>query len=86
MGVALCVMMVIVGLGALYVVLPVMVHAYLQHRGSWIVECPEADTCVGVTLDTRHAAVTAAFGAPDLRVSGCARWPQLQHCDQICLR
>lgn len=78
------VILAVIALGALYVVLPVVSGAYRRYRGVKRPVCPETGEAAEVTLDARHAAVTAAFGQPDLQVTGCSRWPERHGCDQGC--
>ncbi len=82
-------LMVVLALGAvagLYVVLPVMAHAYHGARGRWLVSCPDTDGVVEIELDAKQSALSAVTGSPKARVGSCARWPEHQDCDQGCLR
>jgi hypothetical protein len=69
----------------LYVVLPIMAHAYERARGRWLVSCPDTDGVVDIEIDAKQAAKSAVTGRPTARVGGCARWPEHQDCDQGCL-
>ncbi len=71
--------------GAVYVVLPVMLHAYTRFRGTRPVTCPSDTEAATVQLDAVRAGVTAAFGAPNIRISQCSRWPQRMQCGRGCL-
>jgi hypothetical protein len=84
MKTALLTILAVVAIGALYVVVPVVVGAYRRYRGVKTPICPETGERVGVELDARHAAVTAAFGEPDLHVKRCTRWPEHHDCDEAC--
>jgi len=84
MPTTLLVIMAVIGLGAVYVVLPVVANAYWQYRGVKHPVCPETGKPVEVTLNRRHAAATAAFGPPDLQVTSCSRWPERHDCAQGC--
>ena len=75
----------VLAIAALYIVLPVMAHTYRQLRGAWIVECPEEEVTASIELDARHAATSAAFGDPQVRVTTCSYWPEREGCDQSCL-
>jgi hypothetical protein len=75
----------VTAVGALYVVTPVIADAYRRFRGPRTVTCPESREAAEIGLDTTKAAVTAAFGTPELRVTACSRWPEHQHCGQECL-
>jgi hypothetical protein len=76
--------LVLVVLAALYVVVRVAA-AWLQHRGTRVVVCPENRDFVAVELDAVHAALTARRGRPDLRLESCTRWPEKLGCGQECL-
>ena len=77
--------MVVVAVGLLYVVLPVVADIYRRFRGTFRVTCPETRDPACVRVDTERAALTGAFGDPDLRLADCSRWPERQDCDQGCL-
>ena len=62
-----------------------LIVAYRTYRGKMLVTCPETDQTVGVSVDTRRAAVTAAYLKPELRLQQCTRWPERQDCGQECL-
>jgi hypothetical protein len=75
----------LVGLGALALFGRRLVGAYLKYRGTRIVVCPESREMVAVEVDTRHAALSAPAGRPELRLDSCTRWPERQGCGQECL-
>ncbi|MFQ5691967.1 MAG: hypothetical protein ACE5IM_02835 [Nitrospinota bacterium] len=79
------VIVAVLALAALYVLLPVMVGAFRQLRGHRTLRCPESGEAAEVALDSRHAALTSAFGPPHLRVSDCSLWPERSGCRQACL-
>lgn len=81
----LILVIVIVGFAALYFVVPFALGAYLKYRGRMVVTCPETREQVGVRVDAKHAALTAAVGHPDLRLKSCTRWPEKRDCGQECL-
>jgi hypothetical protein len=69
-----------------YYVMPPAIEAYMKFRGKRVITCPETRTPVGVKVDLKHAASTAAFSRrPDLRLTSCSRWPERQDCDQDCV-
>jgi hypothetical protein len=70
----------------LLVLAPVVVGAYARFRGARHFRCPLAGVAVDVQLDAGHAALTAAYGRPALRISGCTLWPRRSWCAQACLR
>lgn len=76
----------VVALGVLYVVLPVVMDAYVRFRGKRRILCPETCSPADIRLDAGHAALTAAFGDPALRLTDCSRWPERQDCERECLR
>jgi hypothetical protein len=60
-----------------------------RYRGLKALRCPETGEPVGVSIDARHAALTAALrapGEPALRVQQCSNWPERAACNQGCLR
>jgi hypothetical protein len=59
--------------------------AWRETRGKRVIVCPETGTCEAVSLDTRHAAATAAVGDAALQLSTCTRWPERAGCGQECL-
>jgi hypothetical protein len=81
----LTVVAAIAAVGALYVVVPVVADAYRRYRGTKTVICPENNQATEIQLDTAQAAASAAVGRPDLRVTGCSRWPERHHCGQECV-
>jgi len=74
----------IVGVAAIAVAVK-MARAFGQYRGERVVTCPETHAPVGVRVDARHAALSAAGGPADLRLSDCTRWPEKAGCGQECL-
>lgn len=76
---------VILGIGLLYVVLPVMAMAYDQYRKARVVRCPETGREVTVQPDAKHAALMEAIGRDeDVRLEDCSRWPERKDCAQLC--
>lgn len=77
----------VVGLGAVYVLLPVARDAYRVFHGPRLLTCPQTQGPVVVELDANRAARTALFGRPKLAVRNCARWPEplKPTCVQECL-
>jgi hypothetical protein len=80
------VILAVLALGLLFVVLPVVADAYRRFAGTKLPTCPETHAIAAVELDAKHAALTAAVGAPELRVKTCSRWPQRHDCPQDCVR
>jgi hypothetical protein len=79
------VILAVVALGLLYVVVPVVVGTYRRFAGTKIPTCPATHAIAAVDLDATHAALTAAIGAPKLRVKNCSRWPEHRGCAQECV-
>lgn len=69
----------------LAVYLTVALRAFLKMRGKRVVVCPETGRPAGVTVDTTHAAVSAMWEAPDVRLDTCSRWPEREGCNQACV-
>jgi hypothetical protein len=76
----------IVAAAVLIVIAPVVVSAYLRYRKSETVRCPHRGTDAAIEVDARHAARTAFPGPPDVRVKACSHWPDLEGCDEACVR
>ena len=75
----------IIAFTAFYFVVPLVVGAYVRYRGARVVICPETREPAGVNVDAGHAAATASFGVPELRLKSCSRWPERAGCGQECL-
>ena len=75
----------VVAVGAVYVLFPTIVGAYLRLRGKRVVQCPETRRPAGVEVDAGRAAIASAFGEPRLRLRDCTRWPERADCGQQCL-
>jgi hypothetical protein len=76
---------VLIGLAAAVAFATVrLLAAWFRYRGARVITCPENRRPAGVNLDARHAALTS-FGAPELRLSACSRWPERAGCGQECL-
>ena len=76
----------IAALGTLYVVIPVATDAYRRFRGTKLVTCPDTQAPAEVRLDLNRAAISSAFGPPQLNVTRCSRWPERHYCDQACVK
>lgn len=74
----------IVVVGVVFVLIPVVGNAFLRFRGKRWLRCPETEADAEVGLDARHAAFTAAFHHPALRVKSCSLWPEREGCAQGC--
>lgn len=67
------------------VYLGIAIRAAYRLRGKRVVICPETNAPAGVTVDIGHAATTAIWEKPDVRLASCSRWPERQDCDQPCV-
>ena len=76
----------ILALGMLYVILPWVAHVFARYRRPRLVRCPETGTKAWVEIDAPHAALTAAFGAPDVRTKECSLWADRGACAEECLK
>lgn len=75
----------IVAVALAYVLLPVVLEAFLRFRTKRQLPCPEIGTTAEVGLDARWAAFTSAFRSPLLRVKSCSLWPEKGRCEQDCV-
>ena len=76
----------IAALGLLYVLVPVLIEAFLRFRKSRPLRCPKTGTEAEVQVDAQRAALTSAFGPPHLQVQDCSLWPEKEGCQQDCLK
>lgn len=80
--IAVGITMVVVGLG---IAARRIMAAGVRFRGRRLVTCPQDHRPVGVKVDAAHAALTAWGGKPELRLAGCAHWPERAACGQPCI-
>jgi hypothetical protein len=76
---------VIAGIGLVYVVLPVMLDAFMRFRKIRRVNCPEEKKTAIMNVNAKAAALAAAQGKTQLRVINCSLWPEKRDCAQRCL-
>jgi hypothetical protein len=57
---------------------------YVRMRGTRVIVCPENHQPAAVKVDASHAAMTAVWESPDIRLQSCSRWPEREGCDQSC--
>lgn len=81
----LLVLAAIYALGLVYVVLPVVMEAWLRYRKSRQVTCPEEKIAAAINIDARAAAAAAAKGKTRLQILNCSLWPEKSGCGQRCL-
>lgn len=68
----------------LVVYLGIAIRTAYRFRGKRVVVCPETRQPAGVTVNLGHAATTAVWEKPDVRLNSCSRWPERADCDQPC--
>lgn len=76
----------IIAAAVVIVIAPVVVGAYARYRSPRSVRCPTTGTNAVVDIDAPRAARTAFPGPPLLRVRRCSHWPDLEGCDEACVR
>ena len=57
---------------------------YVRMRGTRVIVCPENQQPAAVKVDAAHAAMTAVWESPDIRLQTCSRWPEREGCEQAC--
>ena len=75
----------VLGVAALYVLVPMLVDAYRTYRGERIITCPETGKAAAVEVDAGRAAMAALRGSHALQLRDCSRWPERAGCGQDCL-
>lgn len=85
MGTPWIILAAIAALAVAYVVVPVMVDAFLRFRRGQTVRCPETGLMAQVSIDARRAALTAVPGPPTVRVADCSLWPERHGCEEKCV-
>ena len=79
------VILAILGFGAVFVLLPMALASFFEHRGPKTVLCPETGTPATVEVDAGRATRGAIFGLVRLSVESCSSWPQRSGCAQACV-
>lgn len=77
----------LLGLAALYVLLPVGLDTFRRFRKKRVVSCPETGRDAEVGVDAFGAALGSTVGRrrpPSIRE--CSLWPERKDCPQTCLR
>jgi hypothetical protein len=67
-----------------FVPAPVAGSVYVRLRAPRWLRCPETHMPAGVAVDARHAAWTAAWSRPVMRIRSCTLWPGRAGCAQRC--
>ena len=75
----------IAAIGLVYVVVPVMLDAFMRYRKGRSVTCPEAKRTATVQIDAKTAAKAAAWDKTELRITQCSLWPNKSACQRDCL-
>ena len=75
----------IVTLGALFVLVPLVLHTISRYRSARQLRCPITGDTVRVDIDAPHAGWTAAIGRPHLRVRWCSLWKGVERCPEGCM-
>jgi hypothetical protein len=78
----------VVGIGVivgLVFIIRALLRTHVEYRGKRLVVCPETAQYAAVEIDAPLAAITSLFGAPELRIENCSRWPEHQHCAKDCV-
>jgi hypothetical protein len=81
MTTALYVVVIVVGITALYFLLEPLIRKFTKYRGARVVTCPETNKPAGVEVDAVSAALSKG-----LQLKECSRWPERQDCGQGCLK
>ena len=79
------VILAILGFGAVFVLLPIALASFFEHRGPKTVLCPETGGPATIEVDAGRATRGAVFGVVRLSVERCSHWPQRSGCDQGCV-
>jgi hypothetical protein len=81
------IVVILLTLAAVFVVMGVRraLRTYLTFRGKMLVSCPETHQPAAVRVAAGKAALEAAVGNEQIRLSECSRWPERGDCPQECL-
>lgn len=75
----------VLGIGAVFVLLPVAVHTWQRYRYRKVVTCPETHQPAEIAIDTPRAALSSVFGRAKVRIRECSLWPKRKGCAQKCV-
>ncbi len=75
----------LIGLTAVFVMLPVGLAVYSTWRRPRQLRCPVTERDAVVRAAAREAAVAAALGVDSVRVGVCSLWPENAGCGGGCL-
>lgn len=76
----MCVTVPLVGVLVLWCLWGLAVR-YRRTAGSWLVDCPETESCADIALNAG-----ARLGDSTVRVMQCSHWPRRAGCEQACMR
>jgi hypothetical protein len=79
------VILMILAIGAIFILLPVALLALSEHSRPRKVVCPETGRPATIRLDRGRAARGAIFGKESLSVEDCMLWPEKEGCAQACI-
>ena len=78
--------LLILGAGAIFVLLPTVLTTFYECRQKKSVTCPEMGRPAEIGLDAGLAARSSMFGRVYLKVQSCSFWPERKGCHEDCLR
>jgi len=81
----LLIVLVIMTAVVLFIGISRALWTYLKFRGKRVIVCPETHQPAAVRVAAGKAALEAAVGNEQLRLSECSRWPEREACGQECM-
>ena len=79
------VLVAVLAVAFLYVLMPLVADTFRRFRRPRMLSCPETGGPAEVGIDASRAALSSAFGEPQLQVKSCSLWPERDRCKQHCL-
>jgi hypothetical protein len=81
------IVVILLTLAAVFVVMGLRraLETYRTFRGKRVVSCPETHQPAAVRVAAGKAALEAALGNEQIKLSECSRWPERGDCPQECL-
>jgi hypothetical protein len=79
------VLVAVLAVAFLYVLMPLVADTFRRFCRPRMLSCPETGGTAEVGIDASRAALSSAFGEPQLRVKRCSLWPGRDRCKQHCL-
>lgn len=80
------VILAVILVGAVYVVFPVCLRAFLQYRKGKTLNCPVKNDKATLEISASWAALTSAYGNEQLKIINCSLWPGNRNCQGECLK